>query len=88
MSQSASDGLEQDEELIGVPLEVLYLGDEDVLPSGREHTEKFSINTDTIDGVHSRLGEDGTQYTVSAYSPVHDYKIVLPEERKQIEEYT
>ena len=56
---------------MAIPLEVLYLGDEDVLPSGREHTEKFSINTETIDGVKSRAIDGGTQYTVSACSPVN-----------------
>ena len=43
-------------------LKELYLGDEDILPSGREHTDKFQINNETR-GVRSRRGFGGTQYT-------------------------
>ena len=53
LSQSAEDEFDQDEEQRSQPLELLYL-DADILPSGRDHNDKFWINSHTIDGVRSR----------------------------------
>ena len=64
------------------------MGEEDILPSGREHNEKFSINTDTVDGVRSRAPDGGTQYTVSVYSPIHDKKLMPSGNKLPITEYS
>ena len=64
LSQSASEGFDEEEEqTLSMPL---FYGDEDIVPSGRERHEKFSINCHTIDGVRSRGPMAASQYAVSA----------------------